>query len=240
MLKNKRGQSAPPKARPPKQQGLKFIQAARAFEQSEIEQIKRSRRTAWRITAAAVAMTVLSVAAVAGLTPLKSVEPFVIRVDNNTGMTDVVSVLKTRETSYGEVIDKYWLAQYIRYRESYDWQTIQATYDATNLLSDAPVAAEFSRIFGGEAAPHKVLRDNYKIVAKIKAIAFIGDMAQVRFEKTTIPMNGDTAQKIAPQNLIATLAYEYRNAPQAEQDRLVNPLGFQVLSYRVDPETPTR
>jgi type IV secretion system protein VirB8 len=33
------------------------------------------------------------------------------------------------------------------------------------------------------------------------------------------------------------LAYEYRNtALIKESDRLVNPFGFQVLTYRVDPE----
>ena len=36
---------------------------------------------------------------------------------------------------------------------------------------------------------------------------------------------------------IATIGYEYRKiSKMKEDDRLKNPIGFQVLSYRVDPE----
>ena len=36
---------------------------------------------------------------------------------------------------------------------------------------------------------------------------------------------------------VATIAFEYRNPSVIkESQRLVNPFGFQVLSYRVDPE----
>jgi type IV secretion system protein VirB8 len=38
------------------------------------------------------------------------------------------------------------------------------------------------------------------------------------------------------ENFIATVAFDYKNTPSKEADFLVNPLGFQVLSYRVDPE----
>ncbi|WP_043903282.1 VirB8/TrbF family protein, partial [Kingella kingae] len=79
-------------------------------------------------------LTGLAVGAVLGLTPLKTVQPFVIRVDNNTGVTDIVTTLKNEEKSYGEVVDKFWLAQYVRHREGYDWQTVQDTFDATILL----------------------------------------------------------------------------------------------------------
>ena len=135
------------------------------------------------------------------------------------------------------MIDKYWLAQYIRHRESYDWQTIQATYDATMLLSDPAIQAEFAKLYNNpNAAPHKILRDQYKVVAKVNAISFLGnEVAQIRFEKQTIPINS-VNQPMPPQRFIATVGYVYKNQPQDEKDRLVNPLGFQITSYRVDPE----
>ena len=178
----------------------------------------------------------LSIGAIAGLTPLKTVTPFVIRVDNNTGATDIVTQLKTAEKSYGEVINKYWLAQYVGYRESYDWQTVQSTYNATNLLSAPPVQSEFAKLYNkNPAAPHLVLKDQFKVIVKVNAISFVGEMAQIRFEKHLIPLvNGVTRPE--PQKMIATVAFEYQNKPLQETDRLINPLGFQVTSYRVDPE----
>ena len=217
--------------------GMQFIQSAKAFEISEIERVKRTSKIAWKIAGFCLLLTGVSVGAVAFLTPLKTVEPFVIRVDNNTGATDVVTMLKSKEQTYGEVMDKYWLTQYIRYRESYDWQTIQDSYNATMLLSAQPIQTEFSKLYGDNPnAVHKVLKDNYKIMAKVKAVSFVGNMAQIRFDKITVPMGGDISKQVPPQSLIATVGFEYVNAPQKEEDRSVNPLGFQITSYRVDPE----
>lgn len=215
----------------------KFIQSAKAFEKSEIDIVRRSNKIAWRITGTCIVIMGIAIGAVAGLTPLKTVIPFVIRVDNNTGATDIVTQLKVSEKSYSETINKYWLAQYVRYRESYDWQTVQSTYDATNLLSAPAVQAEFAKLYNNNpAAPHLVLKDNFKVIVKVNAISFVGEMAQVRFEKHIIPLAAGNPTRPAPQKMIATVAFEYQNKPLKEADRLVNPLGFQVTSYRVDPE----
>ncbi|KPN72614.1 virB8 family protein [Neisseria sp. 83E34] len=216
---------------------LDFIDAAKAFEKSEIEMVRRNSKIAWRISGGCLLLVGLLAGAIAGLTPLKEVKPFVIRVDNNTGVTDIVTSVKKKEESYGEVVDKFFLSQYIRYREGYDWQTIQDSYDATMLLSAPTVQAEFSKIYHNNPdAPHLKLRGDYKVVAKVNAITFIGKTAQIRFEKQRIPVTGDLDKVIPAQKMIATISFDYTDKPFSEKDRLVNPLGFQVNSYRVDPE----
>lgn len=219
-----------------KRDAIKFIQAAKDFEKSEIERIRKNSKIAWRISGVCLVLTGIAIGAVAGLTPLKTVEPFVIRVDNNTGATDIVTTLKQTEKSYGEVTDKFFLAQYVQYREGYDWQNVQDTFNATNLLSSPAEQKLFSAIYrDNPQAPHLVLKDQFRIKIKINAIAFIGDMAQIRFEKHIIPLGGD--QTIPPpQKYIATVSYSYKNASMKDEDRLINPLGFQVLSYRTDKE----
>lgn len=220
-----------------RKESLAFIQSAKAFEQAEIERVKKTSKIAWKIAGACLVLTGIAVGAVAFLTPLKTTQPFVIRVDNNTGATDIVTTLKNKEQTYGEVMDKYWLTQYIRHRESYDWETIQDIFDATNLLSSPSVQSEYSKIYHNNPnAPHKILKDNFKVMAKVKAVSFVGKMAQVRFDKVTVSLSGDVSKQIPTQSMIATIGYEYSNQPQAEKDRSVNPLGFQVVSYRVDPE----
>ena len=114
---------------------LEFVTAARAFEKSEIDMVRRNSKIAWRIAGVSLLLVGLMAGAIAGLTPLKQVQPFVVRVDNATGATDIVTTVKQKEESYGEVMDKYWLTQYIQYREGYDWQTIQDSYNATMLMS---------------------------------------------------------------------------------------------------------
>lgn len=219
----------------PQQSGIKFIQSAAEFEKTRIQSIKRSNKIAWSITVVAVLMTVMSVGAIMMLTPLKRVEPFVLKVDNNTGMVDIVTTMKEQETSYGEVIDRYWLGQYIKYRESYDWWNVQDYYNAAMLLSAPAEQQNIADFFDSPAAPYKVLKDRVRVKTKIVSISWVGNTAQVRFEKQALPLDKN-AQKPAPQRLIATINYRYLSTPQSSRDRLVNPLGVQIVSYRTDPE----
>ncbi|WP_150322317.1 type IV secretion system protein, partial [Enterobacter hormaechei] len=58
----------------------------------------------------------------------------------------------------------------------------------------------------------------------------------VRFIKTTKRVDDPNSPGTVTK-WVATVAYEYRNPSLIrESARLVNPFGFQVLSYRVDPE----
>ena len=54
----------------------------------------QSRRVAWTVAGGACALAVASVAAVVMLTPLKTVQPYVIRVDKTSGEAEIVTALK--------------------------------------------------------------------------------------------------------------------------------------------------
>lgn len=217
----------------------KFIQAAQNFERSEIDRIKKINKIYLGFAIAGLSVAALSAVAVMLLTPLKTVEPFVVRVDNNTGLTDVVSTLKQKTVANDEVLNKYWLANYVRNRESYSWETIQTSYDTTMLLSSREEQSRFGAIYTGDTAPHKILGKNFRVAVKIRNIAFVGDTAQVRFSKITagiIPSQDGDQRLDKSDNYIATITFDYQNKPTQEQDRLINPLGFQVTNYRIDPE----
>ncbi len=221
----------------PNTKAIKFIQSAQAFERSDIERTKSSNKVAWRVAGVSMFTTVLAVGAVMGLTPLKTVVPFVLRVDNNTGATDVMtSIRDTKTLKYDEAVDKYWLSQYVRYREGYDWWTVQAGYNASMLMSSAPIQNEIAAFFESAAAPHKVLRDRARVDIRIISITFFDNTAQIRFEKRVKFQTADQSNAPAPQRMVATVGYRYVDKPIKEEDRLVNLLGFQAMSYRVDPE----
>lgn len=214
----------------------KFINAARTFEGSRIAELEKSRIIAWRLVIGSGIITLASVLAVAFIAPLKSVEPFIVRVDNNTGMTDTVTYVKDLDTTSDEVMNKFFLSQYVNLREGYDWHMIQSTYDSTLLFSSPTVKDEFAKLYERSDAPHKVLKDKAKVLVKVNAITFIGDIAQIRFEKTLLPTGKNETGESTTSKWIASVAYSYEKKPSREADRLINPLGFQVTSYRVDPE----
>ncbi|MBI0006991.1 type IV secretion system protein [Gilliamella sp. W8126] len=178
-----------------------------------------------------------SVIAVALLTPLKRVEPFAIRVDNNTGYTDIVKPLKdANETTYGEELDKYWLARFIVERESYDWQLAQTSYDAVKLMTSPTLFSEYHNYITSPVSPVNLFSQNKKIKVQILSVAFVRQIGQVRFSKQVLNQNGEPDMTIPTTYWQATVSYDYKHKIELEQDRRVNPLGFQVTGYRVDSE----
>lgn len=221
----------------PRQEAITFIQKAQEFERSQIDAVRRNNKVAWRVAGVSMFISVLAVGAVIGLTPLKSVQPFVLRVDNNTGASDIVTSVKdVKKIHYDEVTDRFWLGQYIRFREGYDWWTVQAGYSASMLMSSPQIQNDIAGLFESPAAPYKVLKDKARVDIRVIGVSWVGKVAQVRFERKVTMLTSDQAKAPEPQRMLATIAYRYVNKPMKEEDRLVNPLGFQVMSYRIYPE----
>jgi type IV secretion system protein VirB8 len=215
-----------------------YLAESRGLERDYLREVLRSRRAAWRAaaTAASIAFVSLAVTGIQIKESAKPVPPFILRVDNATGQTDVLSVMKTREDSYGDIVDRYWLSQYVLHRESYDYQTIQVDYNATGLMSTAEVAADYRHTFEGDTARDKVLSDKARILVDMETPPVLNQgtsTATVRF-KTVLHWQNSRPDEV--RHWVATVAYRYVNSAMKPQDRLINPLGFQVQSYRVDPE----
>lgn len=67
-----------------------YLHAARYFEKNIAADERAKAQRATRLNYVFGALAFMSVGAVIGLTPLKTVETYLVRVDNNSGFTDVV------------------------------------------------------------------------------------------------------------------------------------------------------
>lgn len=222
-------------AKPVKAQQLNsYYEESRGLERELINEFIKSRKTAWRVAGGVGIFGLFGmICGVVGFSQ-PAPTPLVLRVDNTTGAVDVISVMREHETSYGEVVDRYWLNQYVLNRETYDYDTIQLNYDTTALLSAGAVQQEFYKIYEGEEARDKVLSNKARITVKVRSIQPNGrGQATVRFTTQQHESSGTVGPK---QHQIATIGYTYVGAPMKSSDRLLNPLGFQVTSYRADPE----
>jgi type IV secretion system protein VirB8 len=213
----------------------RYLEESRGLERDYLEELVRSRRAAWRVAAGTAVLVAIALAALLALVPLKRVEAFVLRVDNATGAVDLVTTLGDRQASYGEVVDRYFLNKYVLARESYDYETLQTAYDTTALMSIAEVQREYAALFDGPKARDKVLANRVRLVVRVRSIApgTTRNTAVVRFATRAVHGDGTSEPE---ESLVATIGFRYVGGAMHEQDRLVNPLGFQVTSYRVDPE----
>ena len=206
------------------------------WEASKTLAREKSERRAWSVAILAGIMTVLSWLAIVIMMPLKESVPYVIRVDNATGVPDIVTAMDDKKVTGDEVMDKYWLAQYVLARETYDWHTLQQDYDKVGLLSSPNVGKAYAELFDGKDALDKRYGESIRATVKVISVVPSGaETGTVRFIKTTKRV--DEEGPGTSMSWVATIAFEYRNPSVIkESQRLVNPFGFQVLSYRVDPE----
>jgi len=214
-----------------------FEQIGINAEASDVLRARRRERVWQWVAGFSLMIAALAVGAVVGLTPLKSVSPpVVLRVDNATGAVDVVSVMKQTQASYSEVIDKYWLSRYVGYRETYSDAMAFPNYKAVSLMSAGGVGEQYYRSINPDnpKSPVRVYGQNQQVDVSVDAITFLGanNVAQVRLTRT----ERAGAQTRAVTHWIATITYRYLASPLSEQERLINPLGFQVTDYRLDPE----
>lgn len=213
----------------------KHIDEAVTWETERLVAASRSARTAWFVAAAGWVMALVAVIAIAGLTPLKQVEPFVVRVDGATGIVDVVSALKNSPHTYDAAVTRYFAAQYIYAREGYSRRLASSYYNRVGLMSTAPVAQVYFKDFSPQnpQSPLNLYGDRTQVQAEIVSISFISkSLVSVRFTKTIKYSNRPSEVS----HWIATMGFQYVDAPMHESDRLVNPLGFQVTEYRVASE----
>lgn len=216
----------------------KYLSETQSLERDYIGELLHSRTTAWRVVAALSILCLLAiVAAIAGL-QRPPPTPFVLRVDNATGAVDVITALHESALTYGEVVDTYWLNLYVLNRESYDYNNIQMLYETTALLSTEQVQKEYYNLYDGPQARDKILGSDERILVTVRSITPIkqGGQAVVRFTTQHKNMEG---RLIAVKHFIATVSYKYTSSPMHLADRRINPLGFQITSYRTDLEALT-
>lgn len=215
-------------------------QTAISYEASLRYLVEKSNRRAWFIAFVAIFISIISIIAVCLLTPLKSVEPYVIRVDNTTGMVDVISsVNKTEFISDNEALDKYFTTTYVKLREGYYYNMLQQDYIKTQILSSPEVSADYMKIYEGTNSRVEILKNKTEIDIEISSVTLNDsngmNTATIRFNE--IYKDAQSRTVINKKAKIVTMAYDY--SPQTltnEQERLENPLGFKVLTYRIDDE----
>jgi len=214
-----------------------LFDAVKNFEKDNIAIIKRKAKVWMRLAIAEFVVIGLLASAIIVMAPLKTAVPFLVRVDNNTGYTDIAPQLSNAQETYQEAEAKYFLTKYVINYESYDWQTIQAQSEIIGLMSSPKVAGQYNTAIRAENSPLNILKDQYKIKVKVKPVVFLKpDLAQIRFTKMVLDNNGNPAPEFRTTDWIATIPFDYNKKIKTESERQINPLGMQVLSYRVDAE----
>ncbi len=201
--------------------------------------LRASRRAAWIIAAAAALIAVLEAVALAALAPLKTVVPYTITVDRQTGYVETVSGLKPGFLAQDQAVTQSFLVQYVLARETFDATDLREQYHKVMLWSAGEARDDYQRLMQRSTpeSPLNLYSPTAMVTTTIKSVSLLSPTtALVRFDTVRRDTGGDAGSQ---QSWAAVLAFRYTNAPMNMGDRFLNPLGFQVTRYRRDAETLT-
>ena len=217
-----------------------YFREADAWDADRSAGFRRSARVAWRVAAAGWVSAVASAAGIVVLAPLKQVEPFVVRVDNTTGIVDVVPVY-TGTPVMDESVNRYFLTHYLTVCERFNFATAESDYEECGAFhsSQRNQAWYAQWTATNPASPLNVYKDGSTVRVQVASVSFfarasgLSDLAQVRYLKAVRP-SGGAAEAVT--HWVATVQFAYATPAKDPKVRRWNPLGFKVVDFKSEPE----
>ena len=216
-----------------------FAEAA-SWDADRVALRRRAERIAWWVAGAGWVCAIVSAVALMLLTPLKRVEPFVIRVDNSTGVVDVVPVYGG-QGEMPEVFTRYLLTHYITVCERFNFTTAESDYEECGAFHSAQRNQAWYSEWNpsNPNSPLNVYKDGTTLRAEVASLSFfkrgtgVSDLAQIRYVKLKRATGSSDAQA---SHWIATIQYAYGEPSKDPKVRRWNPLGLKVIDFRPEPE----
>ena len=202
------------------------------------------------ITIFALICSIAATYSVSQLAPLKSVEPFVIQVDQKSGITQTVDPLQARDLTANEAVNQYFIVQYCRARETFlgTQDKNYYNYNLVRVLSDSTIFQKYQReiVLSNPESPGARLGTNGERSVHIASIKSLDNKVLADGTETKryliiaqISEKGGNASLKVLQKII-TLEFKYADLALNTEDRYLNPLGFRVIDYRVDENNLTQ
>jgi len=171
------------------------------------------------------------------------IKPFVIEIDKKTGIASTITPITTSEYSGNVAVVRSMIINYIRAREEYNDALFDKNFfDTIRVFSTPNVYYDYKNIFSknNPQSPYNILGKTGYTKVKWKSIIFpkVGT-AQIRITLQTYGSNNNSNNNFFEVNKIILMAFEFNeNLTLNEEERLINPLGFNVTLYQIEDENP--
>lgn len=212
-----------------------YAQAASWADDSH-ERSRRSARIAWIVAGAACGVAILEALAIALMMPLKTIVPYTLLVDRTTGYVQLLRDGDHQSLVPDQALTQSLLAQYVIAREGFDITSVAADYRRVALWSAERASSDYLAMMSASnpSGPLQRYPRTTVLSVNIKSVSPIApNTALVRFDTERRDQGQLSGTRAA---WVSVIRYRFSNAAMTMEDRLTNPLGFQVSRYRRDQE----
>lgn len=221
------------------------VAKAVSYEITVADMARKSERRAWWVAGASLLMSLALAGGYYYMLPLKEKVPFLVMADAYTGTATVARLrgnFAENSITSNEAINRSNVAQYVMARESYDYAIMGRDWEQVFVMSDQSVGAALRALYDrrNPQSPLTLYGNNRAVRIKILSITPLGEQPNGGFRGASVRIQRSVLDKASGvtgflDNQLVTLRFEYKSSLQLnEQERVLNPLSFQVTEYRVD------
>lgn len=229
---------------PRSQKALKAIAEGGSWDATVQDIRRRSETRAWMVAGGSIVLAMLgfSMALFQATRPIAAPVPIV--VDRTTGETMVVPHFDENSVPQISAIDQHNAAVFVRAYESYYFNLLKRDYDQVARMSTQEVFSPYSAKFTGDNAMQTKIGTTWEHRVTVISVRMSTTTNPGRSGEAIVSFDKElkSSQGMSPTTTryVATVRFEYRpKSMKKDVDRIENPFGFVVLSYRADPELLT-
>ena len=166
----------------------------------------------------------------------KSVVPYVIEVEEKTGIPIVVDQLNESHFTANAVLKRYFIFSFLKIAEGYNPATFKDDYQKLMLFSSATVFRQIQKKITprNPKSPVALISNRGMIKVLLKSISFTTPTSVVvRYRLQNV---GRVYGIENNRDMIADISFRFANLNLTLTERYINPLGFQVTKFVNDRE----
>lgn len=179
-------------------------------------------------------LSIVSIGVIAYVINTKRFDPFVIQIDDTTGMAKIVNPINSQILNGNEALAQYFIKKYVVARETYNPVDFTTLANKTvRLLSANSIYWDYRGYLRNDE-----LNPAIKYGQKNTTFLIVKSWSKLSDNKYILRFSiNETAQARRVFNKIAVVEFKYIPMELTEEDKDINPLGFQVTGYRVDDDS---
>ncbi len=210
------------------------VKEIRNWYEERFDNITVQRNLLFILLLVLLCLSIVSIGVLAYVINTKRFDPFVIQIDDTTGMAKIVNPINSKILNGNEALAQYFIKKYVVARETYnpvDFTTLAKK--TVRLLSANSIYWEYRGYLKNEEVNPAI-----KYGQKNTTFLVVKSWSKLNDNKYILRFStNETAQARRVFNKIAVVEFKYIPMELTEKDKDINPLGFQVTGYRVDDDS---
>ncbi len=208
----------------------------KSWYSSKYQIVSFQRNILFFISFLAIVSVLISVVFVKQIMASKSLVPYVIEIEEKSGIPTVVEQLNESHFTADVSLKRYFIYSFLSAAEGYNPGTFRDDYKKLSLFSTPAVFRQIQSKINprNPNSPAAKIGNRGIIEVAIKSLIFqTPTSVTIRYRLKNI---GSVSGFANNRDMIAEMEFRFANLTLSQADRYINPLGFQVTKFLSDQE----